>query len=325
MPQTFVSIVMPSYNQVEFVGEAISSVLSQDWKNIELIIADGQSSDGSWQVIQEWSRQDSRIHAFSETDEGPADAINKALAKVRGTIIGWLNSDDLYTPGAVRRAVEALQFNTHRMMVYGQGEHIDENGSLIAPYPTKPDSTESSPQVPDKTAFQDGCFICQPTVFFKTVMYRLLGPLDKTVKTAFDFDYWLRAFEVFRERVGFIPEVQARSRFHDGCITRNQRYLVALEGMQALAKHQGQAPCHWLLTFLDEQIDLNASRGASFSSSELTELITLLRKAKDILSQSEWQILHRELLFRLNNPGKARDFFCLDSHQIEIILGVLSE
>lgn len=240
-----VSIVMPSLNQAQFIDESIDSVLSQSHPRLELIVADGGSTDGTQAVLARWRETDSRVCWVSEPDEGPADAVNKALARVRGTYVGWLNSDDLYTPGAVQRAVSKLSDGNAYMMVYGHGEHIDEHGKFLDTYPTL------APDVGIKR-FADGCFVCQPTVFFRRSMLLLLGQLDVSLQASFDFDLWLRAFEAFPHRIGFVDAVQAKSRLHDACITQKMRRTVALEGAALLHKHLGQAPLNWILTHFKE-------------------------------------------------------------------------
>lgn len=242
------SIVMPSFNQAEFIEASIASVLNQDYPRLELIVADGGSTDGTVEILQRIQVHDSRLRWFSEPDTGPANAINKALTRVRGTLIGWLNSDDLYTPGAVGRAVAALTGPEKYALVYGHGAHVDELGNELNRYPTLPPETPYS-------RFANGCFICQPTLFFTHTAYHLLGPLDESIKTAFDFEYWLRAFKAFAGRIGFVDDVQACSRLHDGCITMSMRYWVAMEGIQVLHRHMGTAPGHWLLTYFSELLE----------------------------------------------------------------------
>ncbi len=243
-----VSIVMPSFNQAEFIEAAIASVLNQDYPRLELIVADGGSTDGTPEILRRIQARNSRLRWFSEPDKGAANAINKAVARVRGTLIGWLNSDDLYTPGAVGRAVAALTGPERYALVYGHGVHVDAQGKELNRYPTLPPETPCS-------QFADGCFICQPTLFFTRTVYHMLGPLDESIKTAFDFEYWLRAFKAFAGRIGFVDDIQACSRLHDNCITMNMRYWVALEGMQVLHRHMGTAPGHWLLTYFSELLE----------------------------------------------------------------------
>lgn len=240
-----VSVVMPSMNQPEFIDEAITSVLSQDYPNIELIVADGGSRQDTLDILARRQQQDRRLRYFSRPDRGPAHALNGAMAIVRGTIIGWLNSDDLYAPGAIRRAMDVLAEQPRLLMVYGHGRHVDAQGRPIGDYPTLPPSASVE-------KFMGGCFICQPTMFLRRSAQVMLGTLDESLKAAFDFEYWLRAFCAFPERIGFVDEVQAMSRLHDSCITMRMRRTVALEGMQVLARHLGSAPKEWLLTYADE-------------------------------------------------------------------------
>jgi glycosyltransferase involved in cell wall biosynthesis len=241
-----VSVVMPSLNQVCFIEAAIASALDQAFEDIELVIADGGSKDGTCELLQTLSqRYGDKLRWHSEPDSGPANAVNRALQLARGDVLGWLNSDDLYTPGAIARAVDFLSTHPDTVMVYGEGEHIDAEGEVIEPYPTRPPDVSLS-------AFQAGCFICQPTVFLRRSALETVGPLDESLATAFDFDLWLRIFQQFPGRIGHIHQVQAQSRLHADCITRTQRRLVAVEGVRLLAKYFGKAPDHWLRTHIDE-------------------------------------------------------------------------
>ncbi len=263
-----VSIVMPSLNQCEYIGSSIDSILSQDYPGIEVIVADGASNDGTLELLRERSKQDSRLKWFSQEDSGPAEALNNALAKVNGTFVGWLNSDDLYTPGAIRRAVELLESESDYLMAYGHAQHINDNGVVLGPYPTQ------LPTV-DAAAFMNGCFICQPTVFFKYTMLTLLGNIDQSLKVAFDFDYWIRAFLAFKSRIGFVGEVQACSRLHENCITMQMRKNVAVEGMRVVARHFGKAPSHWLITYCEELLAQKPEeRGIDDLRAHLKEIVS---------------------------------------------------
>jgi glycosyltransferase involved in cell wall biosynthesis len=219
MAAQLVTILMPTLNQAGFIEAAVASVLGQSWRNLELVVMDGGSSDNTLALLESLASHDTRLRYYSRPDNGPAQALNRALAQARGTIIGWLNSDDLYTHEAVARAVAFLQATPDALMVYGEGEHIDREGRLLEPYPTLPASTPVG-------TFNKGCFICQPTVFFRRTMSLLLGP--------------------------YIDQVQAQSRLYDGTITMQQRRQVALEGVQVLHRHLGAAPKEWLLTYVDE-------------------------------------------------------------------------
>ena len=114
-----VSVLMPCFNPGPFLREAISSVLAHS-QCLELIVADGGSTDGSLALLHKLASRDSRIRIISGPDQGPADALNKAFAQARGSLIAWLNADDLYPPGALGRAADALAANSEWLMVYGE-------------------------------------------------------------------------------------------------------------------------------------------------------------------------------------------------------------
>lgn len=241
-----VSVVMPSFRQAGFIEAAARSVLEQDYQPLELVVADGGSQDGTLQRLEGLLGQfGGRLRWVSERDAGPASAINKAIRLARGEVIGWLNSDDLYAPGAAAAAVRHFAANPGCLMVYGEGEHIDAAGRPLGRYPTRPPAAGIQ-------AFHDGCYICQPTVFLRREAFDGLGLLDETLATAFDFDLWLRIFKAFPERVAHLDRVQAYSRLHGDCITQTQRRQVAIEGVRLLARHVGKPRPHWLLTYREE-------------------------------------------------------------------------
>ena len=107
LSQPLVSIITPSFNQASFLEQTLLSVLEQDYPNIEYWVIDGGSTDNSLEIIKKYEHR--MAGWVSEKDRGQADGVNKGFAKATGQIIGWLNSDDLYYPGAIAGAVEAIQ------------------------------------------------------------------------------------------------------------------------------------------------------------------------------------------------------------------------
>ncbi|MCX6036383.1 MAG: glycosyltransferase family 2 protein, partial [Chloroflexi bacterium] len=128
-----VSIVTPSYNQARFLEFTIHSVLEQDYPNIEYILVDGGSTDGSVDILQRYA--DRFAWWVSENDRGQTDAINKGFARAKGDILAWLNSDDTYEPHAVAEAVEFLRGRPEVGLVYGDTNFIDENGCVVGRFP----------------------------------------------------------------------------------------------------------------------------------------------------------------------------------------------
>jgi glycosyltransferase involved in cell wall biosynthesis len=240
-----ISIIMPSYQQAKYIEKSLRSILAQNYEQIEIVVADGSSVDGSVEILERMAKGHPNLSFLSEPDNGPADALNKALAKSGGTIFGWLNSDDIYSPNIFSKIVAFFDEHPEKVMVYGQGLYIDESDNELGHYPTQ------KPNV-GLRAFAKNCFICQPTVFFKSSMYTLLGPLDTSLKTSFDYEYWMRAFHNFPDRIGFIDEVLAKSRLHKDCITLNDRRTIAAEGAKLAHKYFGVSGIHWFVTYLEE-------------------------------------------------------------------------
>jgi len=244
-----ISIVMPSFNQCKFIGEAIESILSQSVKNpIELVIMDGCSTDGTLKLLDKIKRSyPNTLFYYSERDSGPANAVNKAILKTRGDIVGWLNADDVYMPGTLSTVYKAFSDNPDWKVLYGHGQHINEEGDPLDYYPTKEPYTNIK-------EFANGCFICQPTVFFKRDLIEKAGQMDESLKTAFDYDWWIRIFSDFQKSIGFINQLVACSRLHQNNITFGQRERVIKESMQVIYKYFDNAPIHWFTSYANEKI-----------------------------------------------------------------------
>ena len=177
-----VSIVTPSFNQARFIEATIHSVLDQDYPEIEYIIVDGGSTDGSEALIRKYA--DRLSWWVSEPDRGQTDAINKGFARARGDVLAWINSDDTYQPGAVREAVDYLTSHTDAGLVYGNANYIDENGRVIGRFPAAQT---------DYARLRAGyVHIPQQSAFFRASLWRQVGPLDPTFYFAMDYDLWVR-------------------------------------------------------------------------------------------------------------------------------------
>ncbi len=124
-----VSIVMPSYNKKDFIERSILSVINQNYPNIELIIVDGGSTDGTIEIIRKYEKN--IAFWISEKDNGQSDALNKGFKHCTGKIYGFLNSDDIYTPGAFRCASTVLKNNQNKNIVFGDWLSIDVNDNVI--------------------------------------------------------------------------------------------------------------------------------------------------------------------------------------------------
>lgn len=181
MPAPLVSIVTPSYNQAAFLQDSIRSVLAQDYAQVEYLIVDGASQDGSQEIIRRY--QDQLAWWVSEPDHGQAEAINKGLSRATGEIVAWLNSDDLYLPGAISSAVAALQADPQLGMVFADAITIDPQGRPLNRLSFGDWGLEQL------MAFR---IICQPAVFMRRSVLEEAGNLDSSYHFMLDHHLWLR-------------------------------------------------------------------------------------------------------------------------------------
>jgi glycosyltransferase involved in cell wall biosynthesis len=182
MSEPLVSIVTPSFNQAGFLESTILSVLSQDYPNLEYLVVDGGSTDGSPEIIQKYA--DQLTWWCSEPDRGQTDAINKGFARARGDILAWINSDDTYEPHAVREAVAYLESHPEAGMVYGDAQLIDEQERPLGWFPAR--------QTDYRKLLRGYVHIPQQASFFHGRLWRQVGPLDPSFYFAMDYDLWVR-------------------------------------------------------------------------------------------------------------------------------------
>jgi len=197
-----VSIVTPSYNQARYLESTIHSVLEQDYPNLEYLIVDGGSTDGSVDIIRRYS--DRLAWWVSEKDRGQTDAINKGFAKAKGDILAWLNSDDTYEPQAVTGAVEFLRNRSEVGLVYGDTNFIDENGHVIGRFPAA--------QTDYRRLRRGYVHIPQQAAFWRADLWKKVGPLDPSFYFAMDYDLWVRL--AARAPVQYTPRLWANFRLH---------------------------------------------------------------------------------------------------------------
>lgn len=197
MPRPLVTVVTPSLNQGGFIRATIESVLSQDYDRLEYLVVDGGSTDQTANVVSDYS---SRLTFVTESDRGQSHAINKGFRRTRGEYVAWLNSDDVFLPGAVRRAVAGLEQHRHLGAVYGEGYLMDRAGKLTGRFPhTRPFDFPRLVYLSD--------YILQQTVFFRRSVFDQIGYLDEDLHYVMDWDILIRVAKRFA--LGYLPEYMA--------------------------------------------------------------------------------------------------------------------
>ncbi len=217
-----VSIITPSYNQAAFLEQTIQSVLGQDYPNLEYLIVDGGSTDGSVEMIHKYAGK--LAWWISEKDRGTADGINKGLKRAKGEIVAWLNSDDIYLPGALTQAVQALRTFSDAGMVFSDVFSIDADGKRfnLMRY--------GDWGLSELIRFR---IIGQPGVFIRRSALEAAGWLDESYHYLFDHHLWLRIG--LSGSIRYIPGARwAAARYHPGAKNVAQAAAFGAEAYRIL-------------------------------------------------------------------------------------------
>jgi glycosyltransferase involved in cell wall biosynthesis len=224
-----VSIVTPSYNQAEFLGQTLNSILGQDYPRLETIVMDGGSSDGSVDVLRDYAGRLS--HWESARDGGPANAINKGFRLATGEILAWVNSDDLLAPGAVREAARLFAEDPDLDLVYGNALYVNESNELVIAdhghCRTGLYYGEMQPTAAIPSYWRYVHAVPQPTVYFRRRLLESCGALDESYQFIFDFELFYRFGQ--KARVRKLERTQAYYRIHTRSKTSDwNQFLVEL-------------------------------------------------------------------------------------------------
>lgn len=240
-----VTIVTPCLNSGSFIAHTIESVLSQGYPNLDYILVDGGSTDGTAEIIESYvARHPHHMRLIAEADGGVAEALQKGLAAASGEIFAYINADDTYFPGALLQAVDSLRAHPDVAGVYGNANWIDEAGEVIDSYPTEPFSRE---------ALAQSCCICQPACFLRTTALREVGGFNPEFQVVFDYELWLRIAQ--RHHLLKIDALIANSRMHRANKTLRQRKIGFKETVKALRKYHGYVPFRWVHSYASFLID----------------------------------------------------------------------
>ncbi|MBO9714784.1 glycosyltransferase family 2 protein [Sphingomonas sp.] len=206
------TIVTIAYNQREFVEQALRSVLDQDYPDIEYIVVDPGSTDGTREIIERYRDRLDRI--LYRADEGPAEGLNNGFAAATGEIFGFLNSDDLLLPGTIARVAKAFADGPRVDLVTGHMWIVDAQGRRVR----RSFSDRFHPR-----AYAYGCCtICQQSTFFRAALFRQAGGFNSANRIAWDSELFLDMMQYARSHL-LLDEILSGFRIHRESITGSQR------------------------------------------------------------------------------------------------------
>jgi glycosyltransferase involved in cell wall biosynthesis len=237
-PWPRLSVVTPSYNQAQFLEETIRSVLVQGYPNLEYMVFDGGSTDGSVDIIRKYA--DGLAYWVSEPDGGQADAINKGFRRATGDILAWLNSDDTYLPGALRQAVESLSLHPEHDLVYANCDYVDASGQRL--------QTVAVWDFVPRRILTGIPLVLQPASFFRRRAVDRVGLLEESLRYLMDHDFYVRmvlaSLTFYR-----VDQVWAHFRWHPASKSTTQAIGFSLEMQQIVERTFGQRsfaiPLEW--------------------------------------------------------------------------------
>lgn len=252
-----VSIITVSYNSENTIKDTLHSVNSQDYKEIELIVIDGGSSDGTVKILEDYA--DLISYYKSEPDKGIYDAMNKGLRVATGEIIGFLNSDDFYP----RNDIISSVVNSFKIYgadaVYSNLNYVHLNKLYI--------TRVWKSSKPPKNAFQNSWVPPHPTFFAKKNFYEEVGEFDTSFKYAADFDLLLRFFNNKNRKIFYINETWVHMR--EGGATNNSLRVIIIQNKEILNSLIKRGYNHSLIIFIFKKIYSRLiQRVLSFSKSK---------------------------------------------------------
>lgn len=224
LPETpLVTIVTPSYNTGAYLAETLRSVREQAYAHVEHIVLDSNSTDETLSVLA----QVPSVKLIKGAPSGMCEKVNLGFSLAQGDIVAWLCADDIYLPGAIGKAVDALKKNPDAGLVYCNALQIDEHGSEICRVPSRP--TQHHELVHE----QD--YIPLPTVFIRRQALEAVGPVDERLQLVSDWDLWIRISRIFP--LLYVDDWWAAFRRRPGQLSDTFRFTAWLQGRRMASSH----------------------------------------------------------------------------------------
>jgi glycosyltransferase involved in cell wall biosynthesis len=232
-----ISIVTPSYNQAQFLERTILSVLNQNYPNLEYIIIDGGSMDGSVEIIKKYEKY--LTYWISEKDKGQSHAINKGFQKSTGEILAWLNSDDTYLPEALYKVVKSFEQNPEADLIFGNIYFINENGKEIGEL--------RFTRFDFDTLIYEGGNLHQTGTFWTRNIYKRVGGINPNYKFCMDYDFFCKVAEM--GRLFYIKDYFANFRIHTNAKSSTINTIGHKEHKEIMMRYIPQDMNKWSLKY----------------------------------------------------------------------------
>lgn len=234
MTSPLITIAIPSFNQGQFLNEALASIFSQEVP-VEVFVLDAGSSDNSLAVIDQWKHKLAGWR--SNSDKGQAAAINEGIANGHAPYVCWLNSDDFYLPNGLSKMVSELDKYPDAPAVYGRTWNI-RNGFERR----RPVWVEAFNE--NRLAMR--CIISQPGTLIRRSAWEVVGGVDSQLQMCMDYDLWWRLSKQIGPLI-FFDDFVAINREHNSTKTNTRRRDHYREAIDTVRRHYGRVPLKWWL------------------------------------------------------------------------------
>jgi len=272
-----ISIVTPSYNQAQFLERTLRSVLDQRYPDLEYVVMDGGSTDGSADLIRKYA--DQLTYWVSEKDRGQSDAINRGFARCTGDVFGWVNSDDYLMPGALEAVAQAWRADPDAGAWVGDclrtSEGTDEEYTIEA----------SALDLDTLGNRWFEVFFGQPSCFFSARAWRECGPLDEDLHYSMDLDLWLKMLKKFR--FVHVPCVLSCAPKHPDAKTVAQRRLSIAQTWVVRARHGFAAAVESEIAALLAEHERNVDKIRRLTRSTVYRALRPVLKAMGLVGRGE--------------------------------------
>lgn len=260
------AVVIPSFNQGEFLARTLDSVLEQNYPAMEIFVADGGSKDDSPAILADYAVRFPRMFRFvCEPDKGHYDGINKGIANTKAEIIAWINSDDIYVPDAFWKVAAFFHYNRCAAVMYGRGRYVDAQLNTVCEYLTLWSPSQRELQ----RKMRHHCVVSQPSLFFRRWVAEQYGGPEKS--RALDYELWLR----WLKDVPFYyyDELLSLSVVHQDAISVRADKKLLTEICNVVHRHTGAVPHTWTMGMAH-----NLAYGAAWARGESPPVTPAIRR-----------------------------------------------